>query len=66
MIPTCFSPQIPSGQRLIDLEKGSVRTYHAGEDRPRAGQYAEERSLEECRRQRGRPFYGRSGTVTVD
>ena len=61
-----FAPNIPSNQRLVDLENGNVRTYHDGEKRPLVGYYAEESSLERYCRERGLPFQETSGVVTVD
>jgi hypothetical protein len=61
-----FSPNIPSNQRLVDLDNGNVRTYHHGEDRPQIGYYAEEHSLERYCREHGLPFHETSGLVSVD
>lgn len=61
-----FSPNIPSDQRLVDLENGNVRTYFDGEDRPQVGYYAEEQSLERYCRDNGLPFHETSGTASVD
>jgi len=36
-----FSPNVPSNERVVDLENGNVRTFHEGEERPQAGYYAQ-------------------------
>ena len=59
-------PNIPSNERLIDLENGNVRTYHDGENRPQVGYYAEETSLERYCREHDIPFHETSGTASLD
>ncbi len=61
-----FSPNIPSGGRLVDLQNGNVRTYHDGEERPLVGYYADEASLDRYCREHNLPFRETAGTVSVD
>ena len=61
-----FAPNIPSNVRLVDLEDGSIDTFHEGEDRSQVGYYADYDSLRRYTEEHGLPFVETGGRVSID
>lgn len=61
-----FAPNISSNVKLVDLEDGSITSFHEGEDRSQVGYYAEYDSLQRYAEQHDLPFIETSGQVSVD
>jgi hypothetical protein len=61
-----FAPNIPADVKLVDLEDGTVDSFHHGEERSRVGYYADYGSLRRYTREHDLPFLESEGRVSVD
>jgi hypothetical protein len=61
-----FAPNIPANVKLVDLEDGTVDSFHDGEERSRVGYYADYDSLQRYTREHNLPFLESEGRVSVD
>lgn len=61
-----FAPNIPYNVEIINLDTGTVTSFHDGEDRGQYGYYANYDSLKRYTRQHDLPFSESNGQVSVD
>jgi hypothetical protein len=61
-----FAPNIPSNVKIVNLDRGTVTSFHDGEDRtPEGNYYAEFNSLERFAREENLDFVESNGIVEV-
>lgn len=61
-----FAPNIPSEVKIVNLDRGTITSFHEGEERtPEGNFYAEFDSLERFVRRQNLPFAESGGIVEV-
>lgn len=60
-----FSPNVPDERRVVNLADGTLKVFHAGQDRPHRAYFADLESLLEYCRKRSIPLQETDGQIRV-